>query len=63
LIVGLALMRMTRLDLQANFAIYMLDNVSVRLGCLPLHPDQHAGLSRCAARKEQSGLEHDQPVP
>ena len=32
LITGLALMHMTRIDLQANFTIYMLDNVYVRLG-------------------------------
>ncbi len=32
LITGLALMHMTRIDLQANFTTYMLDNVYVRLG-------------------------------
>jgi MFS transporter, DHA2 family, multidrug resistance protein len=32
LITGLALMHMTRIDLQANFTSYMLDNVYVRLG-------------------------------
>jgi DHA2 family multidrug resistance protein len=32
LITGLALMHMTRIDLQANFTTYMLDNVFVRLG-------------------------------
>jgi MFS transporter, DHA2 family, multidrug resistance protein len=32
LITGLALMHMTRIDLQANFTAYMLDNVYVRLG-------------------------------
>src|SRR5260370_17508149 len=32
LITGLALMHMTRIDLQANFTTYMFDNVYVRLG-------------------------------
>jgi DHA2 family multidrug resistance protein len=32
LITGLALMHMTRIDLQANFTTYMLDNVYMRLG-------------------------------
>ena len=31
--------------------------------CLHVHPDQHAGLSRRATRKEQSGLKHGQHVP
>ena len=64
LITGLALMHMTRIDLQANFTTYMLDNVYVRLGVAFLFiPINTLAYLDVPPGKKQSNLKHDQYVP